>query len=134
MLNISDAEHEETSPDASRLLISKLSCSLVGETQTVNVRPGTLAYQAYGREQVVEQFSCNYGLNPAYEEELEKNGLKITGRGEDGEARIVELADHPFFIATLFVPQLSSSVERPHPLIIQFLEAAKRFQVTHIRA
>jgi len=43
---------------------------------------------------------------------------------QDGEARIVELADHPFFLATLFVPQVSSSPTQPHPLISAFLRAA----------
>ena len=134
VLNISDAEHQETAPDASKLLISKLSCSLVGETQTVVVRPGKLANQAYGREQVLEQFSCNYGLNPAYQDEMERGGLRIAGTGQDGEVRIVELAKHPFFVATLFVPQLSSSSERPHPLITDYLRAALTFQARRLRA
>jgi CTP synthase (UTP-ammonia lyase) len=112
------------------LLISKLSCSLVGETQAIVVRPGTLAHQAYGLEKVMEQFSCNYGLNPVYQEALEKSGLRVAGTGQDGEARIVELAGHPFFVATLFVPQLSSSVEQPHQLITHFLKAALTFQGT----
>lgn len=42
----------------------------------------------------------------------------------DGEARILELPGHPFYVATLFVPQMSSSPERPHPLVVAFLQAA----------
>jgi CTP synthase (UTP-ammonia lyase) len=99
----------------------------------VFVRPGTLSYQAYGREQVVEQFWCNYGLNPAYRDEMEKGGLRVAGTGQDGEVRIVELAEHQFFVATLFVPQLSSSPERPHPLITQYLWAARTFQAIRWR-
>ena len=62
MLGIQDAEHEEITSDASIHIISKLSCLLVGEKQTVTVAPDTLTFQAYGKESVVEQFNCNYGL------------------------------------------------------------------------
>lgn len=125
---IPDAEHEETAPDASRLIISKLTCSLHGETQRVEVRPETLSYQAYRQTQVTEQFSCKYGLNPSFQKEIETGGLTIAGTGQEGEVRIVELAQQPFFVATLFLPQLSSSAEQPHPLIQDFVKAAQLFQ------
>ncbi len=54
--------------------------------------------------------------------------LKIVGVDNRGNARIVELSDHRFFLATLFLPQSSSSAERPHPLIIEYLNAAKAFK------
>jgi len=128
---IPDAEHEETAPGASRLLISKLTCSLHGETQSVDVRPNTLAYQAYGEIQVCEQFSCKYGLNPSFQDEIETGGLTIAGTGQEGEVRIVELKPLAFFVATLFLPQLSSSSERPHPLIRDFVKAAHAFHSNH---
>ena len=128
MLGIREAEHEETAPEASELVISKLTCSLVGQTQVVKIMPGTRAHRAYGKEESSEQFRCNYGLNPAYQEEIGKRGLKIVGVDLDGQARIVELPDHRFFIATLFLPQLSSSPDRPHPLIMAYLRAAAAFQ------
>jgi CTP synthase (UTP-ammonia lyase) len=43
---------------------------------------------------------------------------------EDGDVRVMRLTDHPFFVLTLFVPQTSSSPDRPHPLILGFLRAA----------
>jgi CTP synthase (UTP-ammonia lyase) len=54
----------------------------------------------------------------------------VTGTGPEGEARIVELPDHRFFIATLFLPQLSSTMERPHPLIVGYLRAAMEYQAS----
>ena len=66
MLGIPDAEHEETDPEALNLVISKLSCSLVGQVQTIKIVPGTLAHQVYGKEEIIEEFRCNYGLNPDY--------------------------------------------------------------------
>jgi CTP synthase (UTP-ammonia lyase) len=127
-MNLPEADHEETAQDGSRMLISKLSCSLVGQTQTVRLKPDTLTRRAYGRGEVVEQFTCNYGLNPDYQRDIEAGGLRVTGVGEDGEARIVELEQHPFFVASLFVPQLTSSPEAPHPLISAYLRAALEFR------
>jgi len=123
-MGIQDAEHEETAPGAPTLFISKLPRSLVDKTQTIKIVPGSLAYQAYGRSEIKEQFSCNYGFNPRYRDQLACGGLKVTGVDLDGEVRIVELIDHPFYVATLFIPQISSRPESPHPLIVAFLKAA----------
>ena len=128
MLGIHDAEHEETTPDAPNLVISRLTCSLVGQTQTIKLMPNTLAHQVYGKEETVEEFRCNYGLNPAYRDKLGAGGLKVAGVDPNGEVRIVELSDHRFFIATLFLPQISSSIDRPHRLIVAYLQAAMAFQ------
>ncbi len=119
-----NAEHEETAPGAATLLISKLSCSLVGKTQTIKMLPGSLLHRAYGRDEATEQFACNYGFNPQFQHKFEKTELKITGVDLDGEARAVELVNHPFYIGTLFLPQISSTPGSPHPLIIAYLRAA----------
>ncbi len=128
VLEIYDAKHEETAPHASRLVISRLTCSLAGQTQSIKITPGTCAHQAYGKEDVVEEFRCSYGLNPAYRSAIGNGGLKIAGVDLDSEVRIVELPDHRFFMATLFVPQLSSRPDMPHPLIIAYLKAVLAFQ------
>jgi CTP synthase (UTP-ammonia lyase) len=127
-MGITDAEHEETAPGASTLLISKLSCSLVGKTEKVQILPGSLAHQAYGDQEVNEQFGCNYGLNREYLEKLEERGLRITGVDADENARIVELSGHRFFMGTLFLPQLLSRPDRPHPLITAYMRVAISFQ------
>jgi len=67
---------------------------------------------------------CNYELNPEYRERLENSGLKVSGVSDNGGARIVELPDHRFFIATGFLPDMSSEENRPHPLIVAYLKAA----------
>jgi CTP synthase (UTP-ammonia lyase) len=90
--------------------------------------PGTLAHQAYGQQEVTEQFRCNYGLNPVYREQISQGDLKVAGIDPEGEIRIVELSNHRFFLATLFVPQLSSNPDMPHPLIMTYLKAAQAFQ------
>jgi len=121
-----DAEHEETSPSAASLVISKLVCSLVGQEQAISILPGSLAAQAYQSGSAMEKFRCNYGLNPAYQEKILSGALTVSGLDESGEVRIVELSGHPFFIATLFIPQLSSRPGAPHPLITAYLSAALR--------
>jgi CTP synthase (UTP-ammonia lyase) len=106
-------------------VISKLTCSLVGTTQTITLVPGTLAHGAYGKTAVMEQFACNYGLNPVYREDISAAGLQVTGLDPTGEVRIVELGAHRFFMATLFLPQVASGPDRPHPLIMAYLQAAQ---------
>ena len=130
MLGLQNAEHEESAPEASQLVISKLVCSLVGSTETVTLTPGTLTHRVYGKTDAVEQFACNYGLNPAYREQISQGELKIAGIGPAGEVRVVELSAHRFFIATLFLPQLSSTAESPHPLLLAYLKAAQEFRAS----
>jgi len=103
-----------------------LACSLDGQKEEVDVVPGTAAADLYGSDRTTEPFVCSYGINPEYAQELERNGLVISGRGPDSEVRIVELPSHPFFMASLFVPQMNSTAENPHPLIEAFVSAARR--------
>jgi CTP synthase (UTP-ammonia lyase) len=128
VLGIRDADHEESAPDAPTLLISKLNRPLVCKTQSIKTVPGSLVQQAYEQDEVVEKFVCSYGLNPELRHKFEKSQLEFTGIDPDGEVRIAEIAGHPFFVATLFQPQLSSTPENPHPLIVAFLKAALAFQ------
>ncbi|HVV71763.1 MAG TPA: CTP synthase [Verrucomicrobiae bacterium] len=125
-LGIPDARHEEVDPNAEQLVISRLFCSLVGRTGTIQLEPGSKVAIAYGRTTVREQYWCNFGLNPRFVERFQSSGLRIIGRdAEDGAVRAVELADHTFFIGTLFLPQLGSGLGAPHPLIAAFLRACK---------
>lgn len=128
VLGIADAEHEESSPRSPTLVISKLTCSLVGKTQKIAITPGSIAHRAYGGKEVMEQFFCNYGLNPAFRDQINKSNPNVIGVDSEGEVRVVELSDHPFYVATLFLPQVASSPGTPHPLIVSYLEAAVGFQ------
>ena len=109
-------------------MISKLTCSLVGKVQTIKVVPGTLAHRTYGKDETVEEFRCNYGLNPEYRDKIGTGGIKVSGVDSHGEVRIVELPDHRFFMATLFLPQLPSSFDTPHCLVVAYLKAAIAFR------
>ena len=120
---MNDAGFEEADPDSSTLIITRLVCSLRGLEQEVLVTPDTIAAQAYGVERATEKFLCSFGLNEAYRERLFSDDLRVSGTDTEGNARIVELGSHPFFIGTLFVPQCSSEAGKPHPLIMAFVRA-----------
>jgi CTP synthase (UTP-ammonia lyase) len=128
-MEIVDAEHEEIKPEAATPFIGKLDCSLVGKTQTIHITPGTLTSKIYEENKVSEQFHCSYGFNEKYRNAMANRNLKIVGVDADAAARIVELSDHRFFIATLFLPQLSSTPELTHPVIRAFIKAALAFQI-----
>jgi CTP synthase (UTP-ammonia lyase) len=124
VLGIGEAAHAEYTPEASTLFITPLSCSLVGKTMPVRIAAGSRAAESYGTLDATEAYYCNFGLNPAYEETLQSGGLSISGRDEGGEVRIVELPEHRFFVGTLFVPQMRSRPDAPHPLVTSFLRVA----------
>ncbi|MDE1175904.1 MAG: hypothetical protein PW789_04790 [Edaphobacter sp.] len=121
---IEDAAHAETDPYASRLVVQRLECSLVGKTMEVELKPGSRAEEAYGALRTEEEFYCNFGLNKMYVPQLEMAGLRISGFDQEGEARVAEMEMHPFFVGTLFVPQARSREGAPHPLVVEFCRVA----------
>jgi CTP synthase (UTP-ammonia lyase) len=129
VLGYKDALHAEYGSSGSHVFVTPLSCSLAGKTFQINVKRDTRAHQIYGQDVIIEHYYCNYGLNPEFQNEVEKGGLLISGIDESKEARILELPKHRFFIATLFVPQLFADVSEPHPLILAYLKAALAFQI-----
>jgi CTP synthase (UTP-ammonia lyase) len=124
------AGHAENDPGAEQAVITPLSCSLVGHEGAVLVAEDTLAGRLLADRRTQERYHCNYGAAPDYLPVLEQHGLRLSGHDEDGELRIVELAGHPFFLATLFQPELAPLNGDVHPLIRGFAAAA----VAHSRA
>jgi CTP synthase (UTP-ammonia lyase) len=122
VLGFEDAQHAEYDPYASRLFVTPLVCEVAGRTMHVTLDPASRLYG--GATEVQEQYYCNFGLNPDYREQLDAAGFRITGVDADGDARVFELDDHPFYVATLFVPQMRSSPGRPHPVVTEFVAAA----------
>ena len=103
--------------------MTPLACSPAGQSHPVRLVRSTRTATLYGVPEAVEEYWCNYGVNPDYVEALISAGMRPTGFSPDGEIRIVEYADHPFFLATLFLPQKRSAPGRPHPLLAGFREA-----------
>jgi CTP synthase (UTP-ammonia lyase) len=123
VLQITDAHHRESSEDGTPI-VSLLACALTDTTITIAITPGTRTAAAYGDDrQAVERTTCSYGLNPAYAHVAREGGMAVTATDDTGEVRAIERNDHPFFVATLFQPQLSSTPTDPHPLLRGFVEA-----------
>jgi CTP synthase (UTP-ammonia lyase) len=125
VLGFPDATHAEYDPYASNLFISRLTCSLAGRALVISLQPGSLVARAYGMTTVTEQYYCNFGVNPDYNALLVSSDLAIVGSDAEGEIRAVELRGHPFFVGTLFVPQMRSQAGSPHPLALGFLKAVE---------
>ncbi len=126
VLGFKDAQHAEYDPYASSLFISQLACSLAGREMQLEFVPGSRVAAIYGSLSATEQYYCNFGVNPDCIAELKQGPMKISGSDAEGEIRVIEHPDHPFFIGTLFVPQARSTPEKPHPLVTAFLEAVVR--------
>jgi len=126
VLGIRDAQHEEYDPYASRLVVSRLACSLVGHEMGILLTPGSRTAAAYEAALIIERYYCNFGVNPDYVDQISLAGFDLVGMDTEGECRVMELSKHRFFVGTLFVPQARSRPNRPHPLINAFLLAAER--------
>jgi CTP synthase (UTP-ammonia lyase) len=106
------------------LFIDELLCSLVGQTMRVDLVDDVLR-DVYGTLHTTERYYCRFGLHPRWRGVLHEAGLRVAGvDASDGDVRIMRLDGHPFYVLTLFVPQTSSTAERPHPLVARYLEAA----------
>ena len=121
---IPGAAHPELEPGAAEFICAPLACSATGEEHPVRIRPGTLAAQLYQAAETTEPFYCSYGLNTDYTGRLEEAGMRFSGADADGVARILEIPNHPFFLATLYVPQAAQTRDGPHPVIAGLVSAS----------
>lgn len=120
---IGDAGHQEYGDASGAHVVSALACSLAGKWFEVEIDPTSRTAACYGSHEARERYYCSYGINPRWLSRLVAAGLPIVGRANDGTPRIIELGAHPFFVATLFVPQARSTPQAPHPLVDGFLAA-----------
>jgi CTP synthase (UTP-ammonia lyase) len=124
VLGLGEADHAESNPQATLPLIAPLPCALREVEAHIRLAPGSRARAIYGREEITEAYNCGFGLNPEHQHVFRDSMLHITGTGDDGSARVIELEGHPFFVATLFQPEGSAFRDVRHPLIAAFLQAA----------
>ena len=86
----------------------------------------TLARKIYGQEEISERHRHRYEYNNSYKERLEEAGLKVSGTSPDGLlVEMVEIQEHPYFIASQFHPELKSRPNRPAPLFVGLVKAVK---------
>ena len=89
------------------------------------LKEGTIAHKLYGTTEISERHRHRYEVNNYYREDLKKNGMIFSGLSPDGRiVEMIELSDHPWFVATQAHPEFKSRPNRPHPLFKGFIEAA----------
>lgn len=140
VLGLADAHSAEYDTDSRNVVVVPVSCPvpnrpagaprLSGAVEcpetTIRILPGTRAAEIYKCEKVVEEYFCNYESNPAFQSRFDAAGLRLSGVGPHGEARIVEIPSHRWFLATLFQPQRATAPGRPHPIFVAYLNAVAR--------
>jgi CTP synthase len=93
--------------------------------QVCHLAEGSTAAAAYGANEITERHRHRYEVNDNYVAQLEKAGLRISGRSVDGElVEVVEVADHPWFVACQFHPEFTSTPRDGHGLFTGFIQAA----------
>ncbi|MGH8428176.1 MAG: CTP synthase [Gammaproteobacteria bacterium] len=102
--------------------------------QASHLAAGSLAHYIYGRDTIHERHRHRYEFNEGYAERLEKVGLVISGRSDDGLVEVIELRDHPWFIGCQFHPEFTSTPRDGHPLFEAFIEAARAARARSVRS
>lgn len=89
------------------------------------VQEGTKAYEMYGSKEISERHRHRYEVNNDYREILQKNGMVLSGLSPDGRiVEMIELKNHPFYVATQAHPEFKSRPDAPHPLFAGLIQAA----------
>ncbi len=134
VVGYSDAHSAELDPDTTHPVIhimpEQIGIENIGGTLRLGSYPCRLdptskAYELYGTQDIAERHRHRYEVNNDYRDVLTGNGMKLSGLSPDGRiVEMIEIPDHPFFVATQAHPELKSRPTRPHPLFKGFVEAA----------
>ncbi len=137
VLDIKDAHSAEMMPEARDAVIDMMEeqkkITMKGGTMRLgayscDIKQGSLAHRIYENLHVSERHRHRYEFNDKYLDQFEQHGMIASGRNpETGLVEIIELANHPFFVGVQYHPELKSTVERPAPLFVHFVKAAKEF-------
>ncbi|MBJ81104.1 MAG: CTP synthetase [Myxococcales bacterium] len=132
---LEDATSQEFDPDSSTHVVAIMEeqkdIDQKGGTMRLGaypcaLTPGTLSAKLYNTTQISERHRHRFEINNAYRENLEEHGLTIAGTSPDGNlVEMIEVPDHPWFVACQFHPEFKSKPLAPHPLFSGFIKAAK---------
>ena len=141
VIGYDDAHSAELDPDTSHPMIHLMpdqdGVEDIGGTLRLGSYPcilekDTKAYELYGEETIQERHRHRYEVNNDYREILRQSGMTLSGISPDGRiVEMIELPDHPFFLATQAHPELKSRPNRPHPLFRGFVAAALEYRNEH---
>lgn len=134
VIGYTDAHSVELKPDTTHPVIHLMpdqeGIDDIGGTLRLGAYPCVLdrtskAYELYGEETISERHRHRYEVNNDYRKVLTENGMKLSGLSPDGRiVEMIELPDHPWFVATQAHPEFKSRPNRPHPLFKGFIKAA----------
>jgi CTP synthase len=137
VLGIRQAHSTEMIPGADDAVIDMMEeqkkITMKGGTMRLGAYPceikqGSLAFKIYGSLNISERHRHRYEFNNKYLDQFEQHGMIASGiNPETSLVEIIELPNHPFFIGVQYHPELKSTVERPAPLFVHFVKAAKEF-------
>ncbi|MCW3088330.1 MAG: synthase [Sediminibacterium sp.] len=137
VLGLIDAHSTEMDNSTANAVINMMEeqkkIKMMGGTMRLGAYPceikeGTLAHRIYGETLISERHRHRYEFNDDYLEQFESKGMMASGRNpETGLVEIMEIPAHPFFIGVQYHPELKSTVERPAPLFVNFIDAAKKY-------
>jgi CTP synthase len=100
--------------------------------QEARLVPGSLVHSLYGKESIYERHRHRYEFNNHYLDELAKAGMRFSGFSADGLVEFIELADHPWFVASQFHPEFTSTPRDGHPLFTGFIRAARAHRAAQL--
>lgn len=137
VVGYNDAHSAEIDPNTTHPVIALLPDHNAGEDIGGTLRLGSypcvladdsLALKLYGQKEITERHRHRYEVNNDFREVMTKNGLRLCGLSPDNHiVEMIEIPEHPFFIATQAHPELKSRPNRPHPLFRGFVEAAGKY-------
>ncbi len=134
VLGFEDAHSREFSEDSSHHVVEMMDAQrnvvAKGGTMRLGAYPcalaeGSLVRRLYGQAEISERHRHRFEVNPDWFDRIEGGGMLITGRSPDGRlAEMIELPEHPYFVACQFHPEFKSRPLAPHPLFVAFIRAA----------
>ena len=137
VLGLKDANSSELDPDGKNSVIDILpeqeGIKDMGATMRLGdhevMISGGKAEELYGSNTIFERHRHRYEINPEYISQIEEKGMKYTGRDKSGRRmEILELEDHPYFMASQFHPEFKSRPDKPSPLHLGLVRAALELQ------
>ncbi len=101
--------------------------------QECQLLEGSLAKELYQSDKIIERHRHRYEFNNTYLEQLEGTGMRISGRSSDGElVEMIEIPEHPWFVACQFHPEFTSTPRDGHPLFTGFIKAAREYKTSNL--
>lgn len=141
ILMLSDANSAELVPETTAPVIDLMpeqnNVTQLGGTMRLGQYPcrldtGSKAFTAYGEKDIFERHRHRYEVNNDYRDQYEKSGMLMAGISPDGRiVEMIELPEHPWFVACQFHPEFKSRPNRPHPLFLGFVQAALNKEATN---